>query len=260
MGALMVDGRGSKLTDNQAKTLEELQAKKAVGSITEKQEAERVRLEGIQNRDFEFGGTAMDLIRDTWLQWQYGFSEPVKSEEMAKGLACEQDGFDLLQKVHPVGVFRVKNTRRFENQYLTGEPDVVLDIETGRIIEDTKLSFSIKTFMNAKPTTMYHAQGQGYMELADAELFHLRYCLVPTPDDQITEMKKRWWYYFGMEDDNQDYVNIAKQIEHNHRVVPTLVPLEERVKTFTFQRDREYMREMEKRIRLAWKVMDTMKL
>ncbi len=79
----------------------------------------------------------------------------------------------------------VKNQNHFNNEYLTGTPDI---IHVNKTI-DTKCSWDIFTFYNSVDDDldpMYEWQGRGYMNLTGATTHTVVHCLVNTPDDEIT--------------------------------------------------------------------------
>lgn len=111
----------------------------------------------------------------------YGARARVDTKYMRKGLECEQTSIDLLNSIVELGL--VKNTERRVNQFLTGEPDIVLPCGV-----DIKTSWSLETFPmlpedGADKT--YEWQARGYMYLFDKPSWTIAYCLVDTPDSLI---------------------------------------------------------------------------
>ncbi len=177
------------------------------------------------------GATAKSLIEEIALKNKYGYEEPLITDDIMKGLLCEQDGIALVQKVEG-GEFRIKNDEKFENAYISGTPDIILSDK----VEDIKCSSTLKTFLNADSSKIYWWQGQAYMWLTGIKKFSLRYCLVPTPTEIVVEQKKKWYYKFNCDETNEDYIKISTQIEHNNDIIHS-IPLEKRVKSFHFEFD-----------------------
>jgi hypothetical protein len=84
------------------------------------------------------------------------------------------------------------------------------------------------------------------------------YCLVQTPQRVIEEEKKRYYFKFGCDEDNQDYIDICKQIDHNHNI--DHIPLENRLKTFEIKHDEEKIKLLEAKIWKAREYYDTITL
>lgn len=115
-------------------------------------------------------------------EFVYGYDERISNKYMDKGNRVENDSIALLNSV--LNTNYVKNEERKNNDWLTGECDIVGD---NRII-DIKSSWSLATFP-ALPSLgeeiRYEWQGRAYMMLWDVPEFSIAYCLVDTPDDLI---------------------------------------------------------------------------
>jgi len=112
----------------------------------------------------------------------YGYDEIVTSKYMDKGVQVEDESIELLNRV--LFTNYSKNKERRENDWITGEPDIV----THDRIYDIKSSWSLTTF----PVTSkqgedkcYEWQLRAYMWLFDVDQASLAYCLVPTPEHLI---------------------------------------------------------------------------
>ena len=182
----------------------------------------------------KFAKTVETYVRELWLKNEFGYVEKVLSKEMLKGLLCQDDSFGLIHQVLG-GEFRIENKIRFENNYFTGRPDLVLQKED--FVEDAKTSWSLKTFMNADLDPMYYWQGQVYMDLTGKRNFRLCYCLVPTPEELVSDEESRAFYRFGNDTENKHYLEISQQIRHNNDLILKIAP-EKRIKVFTFQYDK----------------------
>lgn len=177
----------------------------------------------------ELSETAKTFVEEMWLRDTYGFNEPVMTDEMMKGLICEQDAVALAQKVLG-GEFRIKNTEHFRNEYICGTPDIIL--KQSDYVEDMKTSWNLKTFFNAELEKAYYWQAIGYMALTGKRKYRLIYCLVNTPGEIVSELIKRVWFKFGCDDTNETYNQMADQIERNHKFDD--IPTEKRIKVFEF--------------------------
>lgn len=200
--------------------------------------------------------TAKSLVTKVWLNNQFGYSEDVLTDEMLKGMLCEQEAMGLVQKVLK-GEFRVSFKKNLKNDYITGTPDIVLQNED--YVEDIKSSFNLRTFIEAEPNRLYKTQAQCYMELTGKKHFRLIYCLNKTPQSIIVNQKQKWLYKFDGDSENKDYIKVSMQIDHNNNLIDKL-PLEKRVKVFEFHHDKEYIANLYKKIEKAREYYNTLKL
>lgn len=200
--------------------------------------------------------TAKSLVKKVWLYKQFGYTEDVLTDEMLKGILCEQESMGLVQKVLK-GEFRVAFKKNLSNDYITGTPDIVLQKED--YVEDIKSSFNLRTFVDAEPNKLYETQAQCYMELTGKKHFRLIYCLVKTPESIITSQKTKWFYKFNCDSENEDYINVAMQIDHNNNLIDKL-PLERRIKIFEFHHDKEYIARLYDKIDKAREFYKTLDL
>lgn len=204
------------------------------------------------------GETAKTLITEIWLNNEYGYKEDVVTDEMMKGLICEQDSMALVQDVLG-GEFRLKNTTYFKNEFIHGTPDIILSKED--YCEDIKTSYNLRTFVDAeyKQGNSYWWQGQAYMWLTGKTKYRLMYCLVETPSDIIVEQKKRFYYKFNCDETNQNYIDISMQIDHNNNII-SKIPKEKRVKIFEFPFDKEAIEKVKTQHAKALNYYNTLKL
>lgn len=215
------------LTANQTATLQKYQDILDVGkAITEKQYIEYGQLLE-KKHSKEISQTVKTLALDVWLWEQYGYKEPIFTDELKKGLLLESEAITLLCELDKT--FRSKNKQNFTSDILTGTPDVILKDH----VEDIKCSSNIKTFFQSELTKAYYWQGIGYMILTGKTHFKLRYVLLPDPEEIILDKEKRLYYKFDCNEENPDYIKATKQIRHNNEVILS-IPKEHRVRTFEF--------------------------
>lgn len=251
--ALMTEGKGQSLTENQAKLLEDFEKRKnGEGKpLTEKQNEEYERLLKIKNAPPQLSETAKRFVEEMWLLNKKGFYEGLDNRYIGKGLHNEEDGIELVSDVE--GNFYIKNTERITKGHLTGEADIVTEIDGKRIIKDIKSSWNPKTFMNGDLSNLYEYQGRCYMYLYNAEEFHLHYTLTDCPphlyENEIWKLKNR----YGIIDiEDEDVKPIFDQLRRN--LIFSDNPAytkEERVKTFVIKRDREIELKMLEKLPMA---------
>lgn len=235
IGNLMVEGRGLTLTDIQKKRLEELQSK---DKITEKQQLEFEKLIAKRDAPPELSDTAKGYIHDIWLMNEKGFYEEISNRYTEKGLFNEVDGVELISEAEG-RYYTTTGKNRETKGNITGECDVLTEIEGKKVIKDIKCSWSPKTFMNAKMTTLYEWQGRAYMHLYNADEFHLHYCLTDCPahlyENEVWKLKNK----FGIIDQDEETVKpLFDQLKLNHIFSDNpAYTKSERVKTFIITRD-----------------------
>ena len=115
----------------------------------------------------------------------YNYKEEINSKYLTKGNRNESEAILLLSRV--LGEFTLfKNSERFEDDYMSGEPDII----TKDSIIDIKNSYNGKTFTKVAlqddlDNKMYYYQLQGYMHLLKKKKGYIAYCLTNCDDDLI---------------------------------------------------------------------------
>lgn len=275
-GALMTNKQGAGITESQLARIDELLKEKLHGVNAN---GNKVKWEGtkkpeelaelITKRDAppELSDTAKAFVRKVWLKNEKGIVKDIKSKYLDKGTFNEEEAITLISDVD--GVMYSKNDERRNNQDHEGECDVVKERNGKRIIHDVKCSWDAETFMTSKPSIDYEWQGRIYMELWDADEFHLRYCLVDCPDHLLQKEKEfAWRKYYANTMTSEEEAELEKmmqpvfdQIERNLIYSSgNRFTKEERVKTFVFYRDNEKMKLMAERVKLARQYYDTITL
>jgi hypothetical protein len=256
VGNLLVGGNA--ITEKQLAKLDELQARKdnpEAKPLTANMQAELDELIAKRDGEFEFGATAMSYIRECWMRNTYGYDEPLVSNEILKGLMCEDEIIGVLTRRIPGG-FRVKNEDWFEDAYFTGTPDVLLS----DVVEDAKASWTLRTFVETRrPDPLYYAQGQVYMALTGRKRFRLCHVLVDTPVELIEEEKKRLYFRFNCDEENPHYQALVEKVDSMHRIAHK-IPENQRVKLFEFDINYDYLDTLRQRVKQARVVYSSMSL
>jgi hypothetical protein len=132
--------------------------------------------------------TAKSEIRRIAKEQFFGFSSSITTKPMIKGKDWEEESIALVNQVR--GTFYVKNKERFENEFLTGEPDIILD----HSIIDIKTSWSLETW----PATPDEGVNKDYMWqlfaycwLLDKPQAELIYCMIDTDDVLLGDFDNR---------------------------------------------------------------------
>ncbi|MGB0861304.1 MAG: hypothetical protein ACPGXZ_00220 [Saprospiraceae bacterium] len=188
--------------------------------------------------------TAKSYIQDVVLEHKYGIKKEFSSRYTDKGNECEEDSITLANEVLNVG-FIYKNEEHFENDYITGTPDV----NTNEVLLDVKTSFDGTTFPffeDEIPNKDYYYQLQGYMWLTGKEEALLVYCLTNTPEQIVEdEIRRVHWKEHKLEesDEIRHFVEAKHNFDH--------IPLEKRVKVFKIQKDEAVIEAIKEKIELA---------
>jgi hypothetical protein len=275
-GALMTEKRGSEFTEVNKLRIEELISERDTGL---NKNGNKVKWEGTQKpseledlekkRDEtpELSDTAKNYVKRVWLKYEKGIVKNIKSKFLDKGLFQEEESISLLTEVEKIAYS--KNEERKENDFFTGECDVFKDFGDKKIVIDTKTSWDAETFINAKPSLDNEIQGVVYMELWDCDEFHLKFCLVDTPEHLIQREKdlEKWKYFSGdMSDAELDLFEkqmqpIYDQIERNLTYSNNeKIKKVECVKTYVFYRNNEKYQKLVSKAKLALEYYKTLSL
>ena len=130
---------------------------------------------------------AKTYIRQVAKQDFFGYRVELDNKYINKGKDQEQDSIDLLNAVRFTNYH--KNIFRLEDEYLTGECDILAD---DRVI-DVKTSWNLETWP-ATPGEAhdndYEWQGRAYLMLYEREIFELVFCLVTTKDEFLNQWEQ----------------------------------------------------------------------
>jgi len=266
-GALITNKQGIGITASQLEEINELLQEKLSGI---NKNGNKIKWEGtkkpgdlaalIAKRDAppELSDTAKAFVRKVWLKNEKGIVKDIKSKYLDKGTFNEEDAITLISDVD--GIMYSKNDERKQNEDHSGECDVIKEANRKRIVHDVKCSWDAETFMTSKPSIDYEWQGRIYMELWDADEFQLRYCLVDCPDHLLQKEKEfAWRKYYSNTMTTEEEAELETMMEPIYaQIERNLVysagdrfTKEERVKTFTFYRDKEKMKLMSERVKMA---------
>jgi hypothetical protein len=172
----------------------------------------------------------------------YGRSKEIGSKYLTKGNRVEEQAIDLLAEYMGDG-FLFKNEEHFEDDHITGMPDV---LRADRVIE-IKSPWDWSTFPAFEqkiPESNYWWQCQGYMALTGREFAQLCYVLCDTPEEQIQKEAKWKAYELGCDIDD-----IIEQVEQ--AMTYSDIQLESRVKIFDINRDEKAIENIRKRVELC---------
>jgi hypothetical protein len=193
-----------------------------------------------------FGETALSLLREIRIGEQYGRWPIILNKYITKGIQQEEESLTLFTKFD--GHFYMKNEQHFQNEWLTGTPDII----SGGEVIDIKTSYDIWTYDKAELTDGYYWQLAGYMMLTGATSARLAYCLTSASEEQVLREKTSLFYSLGQDASNPEYIIKSQQIERN--MVFDDIPIAERVKVFNVARDEAAIQQIIERVEAARKL------
>jgi hypothetical protein len=193
----------------------------------------------------DFSETCKSYLHSVFLKEKYDFYEDIShSKYLQKGIMLEEQAIGLVNELLYKNVFIEKNTVRKSNDFVTGECDMDIDeygafSNVGKIVSDTKCSWSLKTFhkvteKTAKENKQYGCQLNTYKWLYGADTMQLCYCLLNTPK-KLAPFET--WYDYEL-----------------------MIPKEERLKTYTIDVIPNFENELKQRVNKAREYLNTIKL
>jgi hypothetical protein len=130
---------------------------------------------------------AKTYIRQVAKQDFFGYRVELDNKYINKGKDQEQDSIDLLNAVRFTNY--KKNDVRIEDEYMTGECDILID---DRVI-DVKTSWNLETWpatSSEAHDNEYEWQGRAYLMLYEREIFELIFCMVTTKDEFLNQWEQ----------------------------------------------------------------------
>lgn len=257
------------ITDAQEATLKTLNEKLASGKpLTPNQE---ITFKDLNNKKFNpvLPLTAQSELRKAWRSQKYGRGFQMTNKYVQKGIAQEEEAITILSQTLERPVFKWKKGRLY-NDFLQGEPDVVLE-EAGF---DTKCSWGLSTFPfpGDDIDDVYEWQNQGYMDLCKRDVWYTVKVLVNSTERLLYNEKQKWFYAMGSPDigtdEFEEYELQAKEVEKdmifdynrfvmfypNHPLLHTPdewefdIPLEDRIIFQKSERDDDKIKEAKERV------------
>lgn len=179
---------------------------------------------------------------EEWMTEQlFGIKKEISSKYLEKGLQMEDTAIKEYSKLFKADA--VKNEEWFENDFITGTPDIILD---DRIV-DIKCSFSAFTFPmfdTELKNKAYDYQLQGYMYLTGKTQAEIAYFLLNSPDSVILSEAKKIMYDEGLGNDWLDI--LVEEVREAHSY--DHIPMENRCKVFKVERDEAIISEIKDRV------------
>jgi hypothetical protein len=159
--------------------------------------------------------TAKTCIKEQAIEYKYGIKKDFSSRYTDKGLLQEELAIEMASQVLNLP-FALKNTEYFENEFIKGTPDLILEDE----IIDIKCSWDGTTFPwfeDELPNKDYFWQLVGYMWLTGRSKARVVYCLVDTPEDIVQdEIRRTSWKKFEIDVTEETENEVRAKHEFSH--------------------------------------------
>jgi hypothetical protein len=188
--------------------------------------------------------TAKTYIQDLFKEKELGIAKEFWSRYTDKGLQMEDEAIEFAGQFFG-WEFVVKNTERYNNEWLTGEPDVI----TKDLLADIKCSWDGSTFPlfdTELKNKDYFWQMQGYMMLTGLDRAELIYCLMNTPHQIVEDEVRRAHWKAGLIDEDLD-LREAVQSQHIFDHIPNNL----RIKRFIVLRNEQCIEQIKEKVELC---------
>ena len=198
--------------------------------------------------------TAKTYIQDLFKEKELGIAREFWSRYTDKGIQMEDEAIDFAGQVLGWD-FVVKNEQGYENDWITGTPDVI----TKDLLADIKCSWDGNTFPffqkdDKLPNKDYFFQLQGYMWLTGLDQAELVYCLMNTPHAIVEDEVRKAHWKAGIIEEDLD-LREAVQSQHNFDHLPNNL----RVKRFIIRKDEEAIEKIKEKVELAREYYEQLK-
>lgn len=162
-----------------------------------------------------------------------------------KGNAVEKDAIDFISTQKYFGQFMVPNVTRYEDEFMTGTPDAILEDH----IFDCKASWNAKTFPffdTELKEKNYFWQGQVYMHLTGKKKHVVYYTLMDTPEELIDSAAYKKARELGFGEPTEDVYHEVKD-----RMIFSHIDPELRIKAFEIDYSKECIIDLIERVKAA---------
>jgi len=204
------------LTQNQFEEVKKLEAKdKLTDKQKEKLENYKIKVEewARKQNTVELEPSTITVLNKIWAEEVLSIRDVLLSKAVKRGVKQEDESIDLVNSVFDSKL--KKNTHRLENNYLSGEPDLV----TEKSIIDIKTCESWHTFYYKSIQTAtddYFWQLWAYCQLSGKEQAFIAYTLPSYDDETIAYQQSKT---MDVDEENQIYLNMNfDRIPKNKRI------------------------------------------
>ena len=178
-------GEGKPLTENQQKTLIELEYKE------------------LKSKEYKLTEGQKKLLNELYFYEKYSRRKDLDVKFFKKGLEVEKTARDLLSKI--TGLYLTHNPENRKNEWVTGVTDV---LPNNGVIIDIKSAWSFESYSNIlqdSSNEIYLRQLDCYMELWECKTSLLCHVLIDTPFQIIHDEIRRQSYKYNWTDFDGDF-------------------------------------------------------
>lgn len=187
------------------------------------------------------GKTGLTYL-ETWIKEQiYNRRKDFTSKYTQKGNEVEDNSIDFVAEQLGYG-FLLKNEQHFENDFITGTPDIILN----DCIIDVKNSWDCFTFPlldSELPNSDYYYQAQCYMDLVGRDNYKVIYVLMDTPEHLIEREANQFCFNNGYEKGDVEVYNKFKS-----KMTFSEIPNKYKVKVFDIKKDEAVIQLIKNRV------------
>ena len=183
--------------------------------------------------------TQLSELSKIFLKEVYGFEKQVSTKQMEKGEYCEPKGIDIVCKEVYPKVPYLKNTKRFENEFISGTPDLVAFKR--KSVHDIKSSWDLDTFHRASVDKSNDFQIKGYGWLLGYSIMEIDKVLMSAPehirDREVRYLEKKY-VDMGIAFDSPEFESDLHRLEMSLNY--DRIPVSDRLKRFTVEFDPDF--------------------
>jgi len=198
----------------------------------------------------ELSETAKKHLWEVYIDAKWGRSDDILTLEMEKGVLCQDQIMQMLSFME--NVVYERNTERKDNDWITGEADIVHDLVT-----DIKASWKPKSFipnlMSPIPDA-YKYQNQGYAWLWDKPGARTVWGLADCPEPILKKLRSKLLFHMDVaSDEAAEYKEAVKELEREHTFED--IPRAERLIIKKVDRDEEIIAQIPEKVQKARKYL-----
>lgn len=250
LGRIM-GGLPKPLTARQTETLQAYADKISSGKgLTEKQHIDYGSLLSKKLAKPTISQGAETYLKEIFKEATFQRTKELKNKYLDKGIVCEPESLARIKVFYGVDI--EKNTTRYENEFFTGEPDIILE---GDEVWDIKSSWDYETFPMFDyelKNKDYYWQILAYMDLLGLKKGRIIFVLTDTPEQLIFEEKRRVSWQLGLIDESMQFdlpEDLDFEIERNLRYDD--IPADARIKEFIVHYDENDVKLMHEMVKLC---------
>jgi len=171
---------------------------------------------------------AETYLKELFIGELYKVRKEAYGTALEKGIACEQDGFKMLNTALYPDRFVAKVPESKRNDYIIGTPDTIMD----DMVYDIKNAFTLFSYGKAELTHLHEIQVKAYCWLYGKEKGRIFYCLNNMPEYMVADEERKMFYFqrkwATMED--PEYTKACEELRAAHNY--DKMPLQDRFKIF----------------------------